>query len=232
MKQQRTSIPICCWAAEDIPTVKAGSLGYGSLTNSELLSIIIGNGTMTENAVDLSRRLLVDNNNSLRKISKMRIKDLTAFNGIGEIKASKILAALELGNRINMERAQDSEDLSTAVRVYNYMAPRIGDSDIEEFWALYLNQDCKLISAKRISIGGISETVVDNRIILREAVLCNATVIVAVHNHPSGSLIPSKPDDNLTMSLKNACNLMRIVFKDHVIVTCNAYYSYHEQGKI
>lgn len=232
MNKQKTSIPICCWAAEDIPTVKAGTLGYGSLSNSELLSIIIGNGTMTENAVELSRRLLSENDNSLRKISKQRIKDLKVFNGIGEIKASKILAALELGNRINMERVEERSDLGTAVRVFNYMQPRIGDLDVEEFWALYLNTDFKLLQAKRISIGGLNETMVDVRVLMREAVLCNAIRLVVCHNHPSGRVSPSRTDDELTTNIKRACELMRIHLNDHVVVTENGYYSYHEQGKL
>ena len=235
MKKLRNTTPILpmsCWAAEDIPSAKAGTLGFQSLTNSELLSIVIGTGNATENQIDLSRRLLADNNNSLRKISKLSMNDLKAIDGIGQSKAAKILAALELGNRISMERAADHEDLSTAVRVFNYMAPRIGFLDTEEFWALYLNQSFKLIQAKRISIGGITETCVDARIVMREALLCNATILVVCHNHPSGSLRPSKADNQLTESLMECCKVMRIKFNDHIIVIENAYYSYHEQGRI
>ena len=232
MNTERKSLPMTMWAAEDIPTVKAGDLGYGSLSNSELLSIIIGNGTMTENAVDLSRHLLSVYNNSLKKISKQRIKDLTVINGIGINKASKILASLELGKRMNMERTEDKPDLATATRIYNYMLPRIGMLDVEEFWALYLNTNYKLIQAKRISLGGITEVLVDVRIIMREALLCNSTNLVVCHNHPSGRLTPTSPDNDLTMSIKKACEVMYIHLSDHVIVTDGAYYSYHEQGKI
>ena len=230
--RQRTSIPICCWAREDIPTEKARENGYHSLTNAELLSIIIGSGTLSENAIDLSRRLLVANDNSLKKLNAMRLKDMTAINGIGDIKASKVLAALELANRMNMESADMTPDLGNAVRVYNYMHPRIGLNDIEEFWALYINQNLKLIQAKRISVGGITEVSVDVRIIMREAVLCNATVLVVCHNHPSGSLSPSTLDDKITLDIKRACELMRIRFQDHVIVVDGTYYSYKENGKI
>lgn len=225
-------ISMTMWAAEDIPSVKAQNIGYRGLSNAELLSIIIGNGTMSENAVELARKILADNNNSLRKVSKLRLDELTGINGIGDMKASKIFAALELGNRINMERAEESPDLSTATRIYNYMQPRIGGIDVEEFWVLYLNQNYRLITAKRISVGGICETAVDARIILREALLSNATMIIAVHNHPSGSLQPSKADDELTFSVSMACKAMRIKLNDHVIVTENAYYSYKEQGKL
>ena len=112
------------------------------------------------------------------------------------------------------------------------MHPVMQDMDTEEFWALYLNQNFRLIKKTRIAHGGISEVSVDVRIVMREAVLCNATVLVACHNHPSGSLTPSKSDDNLTQSLKNACNIMRLHFLDHIIITDGNYYSYNESGKL
>ena len=229
---QLTRLPICCWAAEDIPSVKAERIGYNGLSTAELLSIIIGSGTMSENAIDLSRRLLSENNNSLRRIRKQRKQDLTSIYGIGDAKASKILAALELAARMNIERAEERSVISTATDVYNHMQPRIGMLEIEEFWALYLNQNHQLIQVRRISVGGISETAVDVRIILREAVLCNATILVVCHNHPSGSLRPSKTDNDLTKCIQNACQVMRILFQDHVVITENAYYSYKEEGKI
>lgn len=225
-------LPIARWAAEDIPSEKARNKGVQELTNAELLSIIIGSGSVTENAVDLSRRLLADCDNSLKRLYKMRIDEIKAFNGIGWQKASKIYAALELAHRMNMERANETPDLGTATRIYNYMHPRIGMLDEEEFWVLYMNQHYRLIQAKRISYGGITETLVDIRIIIRDAVLCNATIVVAVHNHPSGNLTPSKEDCNLTNSIKKACEVMRLRFCDHVIVTDGAYYSFHEQGMI
>lgn len=225
-------LPIARWAAEDIPSKKARNLGVQALTNAELLSIIIGSGSVTENAVDLSRRLLAECDNSLKRLYKMRVSDMKEMNGIGEQKASKIHAALELGHRIIMERAEEKPALSMATNIYNYMHPRIGMLDEEEFWALYLNQNSRLIQAKRISHGGLAETAVDVRILIREAVLCNATVVVAVHNHPSGSITPSRLDDGLTQSIKKACDIMRLHFLDHVIVTDGAYYSYFEQGRI
>ena len=225
-------LPIARWAAEDIPSEKARNNGIKALTNAELLSIIIGSGSVTENAVDLSRRLLADCDNSLKRLYKMRIDEIKSFNGIGEQKASKIHAALELAHRMNMELAEKAPDLSTATYIYNYMHPRIGMLDVEEFWVIYLNQHYRLIQAKRISYGGLSEVLVDVRIIIREAVLCNATIVVVCHNHPSGSLSPSKIDCDLTNSIKRACELMRLLFLDHVIVTDGAYYSFHEQGRI
>ena len=225
-------LPIARWAAEDIPSEKAKNMGLQALTNAELLSIIVGSGSVTENAVDLSRRLLAECDNSLKRLYKMRVSDMKEMNGIGEQKAPKIHAALELAHRMNMERAEERPNLSTATYIYNYMHPRIGMLDEEEFWVLYLNQNRRLIQAKRISHGGISEVPVDVRIIIREAVLCNATILVACHNHPSGKLSPSNMDDKLTQTIKNACEVMRFLFRDHVIVTDGAYYSYFEQGRI
>ena len=229
---RNATLPISCWAAEDIPSNKAVNLGFDSLSNSELLSIIIGSGTTDENAIELCRKVLVANNNSLKKLGKMRFSDLTGINGIGRIKASKILASIEIGRRMNQETPEDLPDISTATRIYNYMYPRIGDRDCEEFWALYMNQHYRLVQAKRISVGGISETAVDIRVIIREAVLCNATCLAVCHNHPSGKVSPSTYDDNLTISIKRACEVMRLFFMDHVIVVDGMYYSYHELGRL
>ena len=230
--ERRNTLPVCRWAAEDIPTVKAQRNGCRSLTTAELLSIIIGSGTVSENSVELSRRLLAKNANCLKKLAAMPVKEMTDINGIGDIKASKILAALELGARMNMEHTEETPDLGTAARVYNYMAPRIALLDVEEFWVIYLSNNSRLITTKRIGVGGLTEVTVDVRIVMREALLCNATIIIACHNHPSGHLYPSKCDDDLTRNLKNACETMRIHLGDHVIVTDGNYYSYREQGKL
>jgi len=129
-----------------------------------------------------------------------------------------------------MEKAEERPDLGTATRIYNHMHPVLQDADVEEFWVLLLNQNHRLIKKVRISRGGITEVSVDIRIIMREAVLANATILAVCHNHPSGSLRPSRMDDDLTQGLKEACRLMRIHMMDHVIVTDGAYYSYHEEG--
>ena len=129
-----------------------------------------------------------------------------------------------------METAEERPDLGTATRIYNHMHPVLQDKDVEEFWLLLMNQNHRLIKKMPIARGGISEVSVDVRIIIREAVLCNATILAVCHNHPSGSLKPSAMDNDLTQTLANACRLMRIRFLDHVIITDGAYYSYHEQG--
>ena len=219
------------WAEEDRPREKMTAQGAEALSNAELLAILIGSGSTKESAVDLMKRILNDCNNSLNTLGKMSIHDLCQYNGIGEAKAISILAACELGKRRQSEGPEERPKLSTATRIYNHMHPLMQDLDVEQFWLLLLNQDYRLIKKVRISHGGITETAVDIRIIIREAVLANATILAVCHNHPSGSLTPSRADEDLTITIKRACELMRIHFMDHVIVTDGLYYSFHEQGK-
>jgi len=219
------------WAEEDRPREKMANQGTEALSNAELLAILIGSGSTKESAVDLMKRILSDCKNNLNTLGKMSIGDLCQYNGIGEAKAISILAACELGKRRQMESPEERPDLGTATRIYRYMHPKMQDLNVEEFWVLLLNQHYRLIKSVRISHGGITETSVDIRIIIREAVLANCTVLAACHNHPSGNLSPSKSDDELTRSIKKACELMRLHFIDHVIITDGQYYSYHEQGK-
>ena len=146
--------------------------------------------------------------------------------------AISILAACELGKRRQMESPEERPDLGTATRIYNHMHPVMQDLDVEEFWVLLLNQHYRLIKKVRISHGGITETAVDISIVMKEAVLANCTILAICHNHPSGNLSPSRYDNELTKDIKRACELMRIHFLDHVIITDGQYYSFHEQGKV
>ena len=219
------------WAQEDRPREKMASLGTEALSNAELLAILIGSGSTKESAVDLMKHILADCNNNLNTLGKMTIRELCKYTGIGEAKAITILAACELGKRRQAETPEERPDLGTATRIYNHMHPVMQDLDVEEFWALLLNQHYRLIKKVRISHGGITETAVDIRIIMKEAVLANCTILAVCHNHPSGNLAPSKADDMLTRSLSRACEVMNIHFLDHVIVTDGLYYSYHETGK-
>ena len=218
------------WAEEDRPREKMASLGAEALSNAELLAILIGSGSTKESAVDLMKRVLADSKNNLNTLGKMSIHELCQYNGIGEAKAITILAACELGKRRQMESPEERPDLGTATRLYNYMHPIMQDLDVEEFWVLLLNQHYRLIKKVRISHGGITETAVDIRIIMKEAVLANTTILAVCHNHPSGNLKPSRQDDELTKSIKRACELIHIHFLDHVIITDGQYYSYHESG--
>lgn len=219
------------WAEEDRPREKMALQGAGALTNAELLAILIGSGSTKESAVDLMKRLLADCNNNLNTLGKMTIHELCLYNGIGEAKAISILAACELGKRRQAETPEERPDLGSATRIYNHMRPLMQDLDVEEFWILLLNQHYRLIKKVRISHGGITETAVDIRIIIREAVLANCTILAVCHNHPSGNLSPSKQDDDLTRNIRKACDLMRIHFLDHVIITDGQYYSFYESGR-
>ena len=227
-----TKLNINQWAEEDRPREKLMRLGAEGLTNAELLAILIGSGSTTESAVDLMKRLLNECGNNLNTLGKKSISDLMEYKGIGEAKAITILAACELGKRRQLEKAQERERMDNSMAIYNYMLPKMQDLDIEEAWVLLMNQNYKLIRAERLSRGGITETAVDVRMIIKQAVLCNATIVAITHNHPSGSTRPSKDDDRLTERVKKACDVMRLFFADHVIVTDGNYYSYRDQGKL
>lgn len=220
------------WAEEDRPREKMTSLGADALSSAELLAILIGSGSTKESAVDLMKRIMADCNNSLNTLGKMSVNDLCQYNGVGPAKAITILAACELGKRRQMETPEERPDLGTATRIYNHMRPVMQDLDVEEFWVLFLNQQYRLIKKLRIARGGITATIVDIRLIIREAVLCNATQLVACHNHPSGGIMPGDKDDKLTISIIKACQLMDIRFADHVIINDGHYYSYREEKRI
>ena len=225
-------LTIAHWAEDDRPREKLERLGPQALSDAELLAILIGSGSTREDAVTLMKRILGHCKNNLNTLGKMTIAELCQFNGVGPAKAITILAACELGKRRQMEKAEERPELNSATRLYNHMHPVMQDLDVEEFWVLMMNQGFRLIKKIRIAHGGISEVSGDVRIIIREAVLCNATIIAVCHNHPSGTIRPSKPDNDLTQTIKRACDIMRLKLMDHVIITDGAYFSYHEQGLI
>ncbi len=225
-------LTIANWSPDDQPREKLRDKGPDSLSNAELLAILVGSGYPGMSAVELMQKILGDCHNNLNTLGKMSIRQLMEYKGVGEAKAITILAACELGKRRQMETPEERPKLSTATRLYNHMHPVMQDLDVEEFWVLLLNQNFQLIKKQRISHGGISEVSVDIRIIIREAILNNATIVAACHNHPSGNITPSRQDDALTMSLQKACSLMRLHFMDHVIVADGQYYSYHESGRL
>ena len=217
---------------EDRPSYKLQMNGAGSLTDAELISLLVGSGTAQYNAVEIANNILCKFDRDLAKLSKAEFFELNEVEGVGSQTICKLMAAMELGKRRQMAGCPMAPDLCTATSIYKYMLPKMQDLKTEEFWVLLCNQNYKLIKPVRISQGGITETAVDIRIIMKEAVLSNATIISAVHNHPSGSIHPSRADDELTKSIKQACQLMRIHFADHVIVCDGLYYSYLEQGKL
>ena len=224
-------LTIANWSPDDQPREKLRDKGPDALSNAELLAILVGSGYPGLSAVELMQQVLNDCNNSLNALGKMTIRQLMDYKGIGEAKAITILAACELGKRRQAETPEERPVVNTATSIYRLMHPLMQDLDVEEFWVLLLNQDYRLIRRVRISHGGITETSVDIRIIMREAVLANCTILAVCHNHHSGSLMPSRADQELTTAIRRACDLMRIHFMDHVIVTDGHYYSFHEEGR-
>lgn len=222
------------WAEEDRPREKLMKHGAAALTNAELLAILIGSGSQDESAVDLMKRVLADCGNNLNTLGKKTIDELTGdrYKGLGPAKAVTIIAACELGKRRQAEKAEERTRLDSAAAIYEYMLPKMQDLPEEEAWVVLLNQNFKLIKSVMLSHGGITETAVDIRLAVKHALLCNATVIALCHNHPSGSPRPSADDDRLTQRMKNACELMRLHFLDHIIVTDGRYYSYSEESRL
>lgn len=225
-------LTIAHWSADDQPREKLRDKGADSLSNAELLAILVGSGYPGVSAVELMQQILSDCRNNLNTLGKMTIRELMAYKGVGEAKAITILAACELGKRRQMETPEEHPDVGTATRIYNLMHPILQDCDVEDFWVLLMNQNHRLIKKLRVSHGGITEVAVDIRIILREAVVHNATMIAVCHNHPSGNLRPSEADNNLTAALNQACHVMRLKLLDHVIITDGDYFSYHESGRL
>ena len=185
------------WAEEDRPREKMMRQGADTLSNAELLAILIGSGSAKESAVDLMKHVLNDCNNHLNTLGKMPIHSLCNYNGIGEAKAISILAACELGKRRQLETAEERPDCGTATRIYNHMRPVMQDLDTEEFWILLMNQNYKLIKKMRVSHGGITEVAVDIRIILKEAILANATILAVCHNQQGGRPPDGEPAESM-----------------------------------
>lgn len=218
-------------STEDRPREKFELKGGDALSTAELLAILTGSGSKEENAVQLMQRVMTDCRGSLSALSRMSINELCRYKGIGRAKAVTILAACELARRRTTE-AELPRKFDNANAIYQYFRPKMLNLSIEESHVLLLNQSLSFIASKLISRGGITGTVVDVRLVLKEALLAGSTQIVLCHNHPSGSLFPSRDDDNLTQKLKLAASNMDIHLIDHIIVTERGYYSYSEQGRL
>ncbi len=218
------------WAEADRPREKLMEHGRRALTDAELLAILIGSGSREETAVELCKRILKDQNNDLHNLSRLDVSDFCRYKGIGEAKAISIVAALELGRRRKYEKSVEKPILNSSKRIYKYLGPRLKDLPYEEFWAIYLSRSCKLLESKLIGRGGNDSTPVDVRIILRYALQNNASSIVLVHNHPSGTLAASEADQDITKKIWEAARIMDIRIIDHVIFTDDGYYSMRDEG--
>lgn len=218
------------WAEDDRPREKLLQKGKLSLSDAELIAILIGSGSRDESAVQLSKRILSSGKNNLNELGKLSVQQLCGFKGIGSAKAVAIIAALELGRRRRIEEALERKKITSSVSVFELMQPVIGELPHEEFWIIYLNNSNKVIEQLQLSKGGITGTLVDVRLTLRKALELGATALILVHNHPSGTLLASEPDKQLTRKLKTAAQSLDIKVLDHVIVTENSYFSFADEG--
>ena len=237
------------WAEDDRPREKMMQKGASALSNAELLAILIGSGTVEASAVGLMKRVMADCDNRLKTLGRMSLEELTGnvevwdketgkkkrvrrYKGLGEAKAVAIMAACELGRRRMEEDAVELPSIRSSVDLYHYFLPQMQDLFHEECYVLLMNQACRILDKVLVSKGGLTETAVDIRLILREALLRRAPVIALCHNHPSGQVRPSMEDDRLTDRLQKACRMMNIRLLDHIIVAEGGFYSYCEEGKL
>lgn len=218
------------WSEDDKPREKLMLKGKSVLSDAELIAILIGSGTRNESAVSLSKRILLSVNNNLNALGKLSLKQLMEFKGIGEAKAVTIAAALELGRRRRTEELPDFFKITSSKAVFEIMQPIMGDLLHEEFWVLYLNNANKVIHKAQLSKGGITGTVVDVRLIFKLALEHNATSIILSHNHPSGKLVASEADKEITKKLTFAGEQLDIKVLDHIIITEKGYLSFQDEG--
>jgi len=204
--------------------------GKAVLSDAELVAILIGSGSRNESAVSLSKRILSSVNNNLNALGKLSLKQLMEFKGVGEAKAVSIAAALELGRRRRAEETVELPKITSSKAVFEIMQPIIGELFHEEFWVLYLNNSNKVIYKAQLSKGGITGTVVDVRLIFKMALEHNATAIILTHNHPSGKLLPSDADRDITKKLKFAGEQLDVKVLDHIIITEKGYMSFQDEG--
>ena len=224
------SLKITDWAVEDRPREKLYQKGTSSLSDAELLAILIGSGTRKRSAVDLGRELLQMADNNLNSLGKLSISDLTKIHGIGNARAVTIAAALELGRRRKLAEAPEAPQIKCSKDVFDILSPLLSDLAYEEFWILFLNRSNKVINRMKLSQGGISGTVTDIRIVLKKAIEYLASGIIVCHNHPSGNLNPSESDTRITQKIKEAGNIMDIQLLDHLIISEKDYYSFADNG--
>lgn len=217
------------WSKDDQPREKLLYKGKTTLSDTELLAILIGSGNRDESAVALCKRIFASVDNNLSELGKLSIRRFMEFKGIGEAKAVTIAAALELGRRRRGEEALERNKIVSSASVFELMQPVIGELQHEEFWIIYLNNSNKVIQKNQLSKGGITGTLVDVRLVLKSALEVGATGLILTHNHPSGALNPSKADKEITSKLKIASESLDIKVLDHLIITEKAYFSFADE---
>lgn len=225
-------LKILSWAEEDRPREKLILKGKESLSDAELMAILLGSGTVSLSAVDVAKLVLNGCNNNLNDLAKLNVKDLQKFKGIGEAKAITIISALELGRRRKEAGQNKREKITCASDAFDIMKPHLLDLQHEEFWIILLNRSNDVIKKVFISSGGVAGTVADPKMIYKHALEHLASAIILVHNHPSGNLKPSEADISLTRKLKQAGSFLEIPVLDHLIFTDHGYYSFADEDKL
>ncbi len=225
-------LTIKSWALDDRPREKLLSKGKSVLSDAELIAILIGSGNREESAVALSKKILQSVANNLNQLAKLSVQELMQFKGIGEAKAISIITALELGKRRQFEMGVTHPKIASSNDVFKLMVPLIGDLQHEEFWVVYLNNANKILAKNQASKGGLTATIVDVRLLFKKALELAATGVIVCHNHPSGKLVPSKADIDLTKKIKEAGKTLDIKLLDHLIITEKVYFSFADEGMI
>lgn len=228
----QNSMTIKNWSETDQPREKLRANGARFLSDAELIAIIIGSGTQDVSAVDLAKIVLSSVQNNLNEVGKLSLAQLTRFKGVGEAKAIKIMATIELGRRHKDSGTKYQPRITSSTSVFELMQPLLGILKHEEFWVLYLNNSNKIISKIQLSKGGITATVVDTRLLLKKALEVGAVALILVHNHPSSGLEPSQSDRILTEKLKTAANTLDIKVLNHLIVTEKTYFSFADENML
>jgi DNA repair protein RadC len=218
------------WAEEDRPREKLLLKGRASLSDAELLGILIGSGTKDMNAIDLAKAVLMKVNNSLGELAKLSVHDLEKIKGIGKAKAISIVSAMELGRRRSDRLPGEKPRITCSEDAWKVIRPFLSDISCEEFWVIILNRANYVINTAKVSSGGISGTVADPKIIFKIALDARGSSIILVHNHPSGNLKPSEADINLTRKLKESGLLLELPVIDHIIFTDHSYFSFADEG--
>ncbi|MDX1942876.1 MAG: DNA repair protein RadC [Saprospiraceae bacterium] len=228
----KNNLSIKAWAEEDRPREKLLAKGKQSLSDAELLAILLGSGSRDETAVALAQRILKSVENDLNELGRRSIAELTKFKGMGEAKSIAIVAAMELGRRRQLTDIRERPQIRSSRDAYDVIAPILMDLPHEEFWILLLNRANKVMSREQISLGGVAGTVVDAKIIFRKAIEGMASSIILVHNHPSGNLQPSQQDIDLTKKLRKAGETLDISVLDHLIIAESSYFSFADENLI
>ena len=230
--KKKESNPISNWSLDDRPREKLLLKGTPALSDAELIAILIGSGSREESAVALAKRILKSTQNNINTLAKVSLLDLQKFKGIGEAKAVSVVAALELGRRRRLETALETPKISTSKDAFELLQPILGDLHHEEFWVIYLNNANKVVLKKQLGKGGFTGTLVDIRMVCKNALENNATSMILCHNHPSGKMKPSQSDLNLTKKIIAAGKTLDINVLDHIIVADEMYFSFADEGVI